>query len=133
MPKRMTMDEAIDDCLIEGYEHLIPSLTLPDKNDCHVLAAAIHGKAQVILTFNLRHFPNRVLTSFGITAQHPDDFLAALVDNFADDVKEIVEEMRVRKTMPELSREEMLRKIGNQKLQKFIARLHAVGYGQSTE
>ncbi len=69
------MDAAIDDCLIEGYEHLISSLTLPDTDDRHVLAAAIHGKAQVILTCNQRHFPKKALAPFGITAEHPDHFL----------------------------------------------------------
>jgi hypothetical protein len=123
------MDAAIDDCLIEGYEHLIPSLTLPDKDDCHVLAAAVHGKAQVILTYNQRHFPKKALAPFGVAAQHPDDFLTALVDRYADEVKETIEEMRARKTRPVVSREEMLHKIENQKLRQFVAKLRAIGYG----
>ena len=127
--RRNQMDAAIDDCLIEGYEHLIPSLTLPDKDDCHVLAAAIHGKAQVILTYNQRHFPKKTLAPYGITAQQPDNFLTALVDRYPDEVKEMIEEMRARKTRPTVSREEMLRKIENQKLTQFVARLRAIGYG----
>ena len=42
----------------------VPTLTLPDEDDLHVLAAAIHGKAQVILTFNRRHFPKRRKTDW---------------------------------------------------------------------
>src|SRR3954468_18597089 len=38
---RKLMDEHVPDCLIGGYEPLIPSLTLPDPDDRHVLAAAI--------------------------------------------------------------------------------------------
>lgn len=37
------MDVHVLDCLIEGYESLIPTLKLRDRNDRHVLAAAIHG------------------------------------------------------------------------------------------
>jgi hypothetical protein len=121
------MDQAIDDCLIEGYQHLIPSLSLPDEGDCHVLAAAIHGKAEVILTYNLRHFPKNALAPFGVAAEHPDKFLTALVGRSADAVKEVLEEMRLRKTRPEVSREELLRKIENQKLPQFVAKLRVIG------
>src|SRR5437016_6183223 len=38
---RRLMNEAIRDCLVEGYEALIPGLTLPDPDDRHVLAAAL--------------------------------------------------------------------------------------------
>jgi predicted nucleic acid-binding protein len=40
-------------CLVEGYEALIETLTLPDPNDRHVLAAAITGHAEMIVTLNL--------------------------------------------------------------------------------
>lgn len=72
--RRKQMDGAIDDCLIEGYEHLIPGLSLPDQDDRHVLAAAIHGNAQVILTFNQRHFPKKILALYRISAEHPRQF-----------------------------------------------------------
>jgi predicted nucleic acid-binding protein len=125
--RRNQMDAAIDDCLIEDYERLIPTLTLPDEDDRHVLAAAIHGKANVILTFNQRHFPKQALSSFGIIAQHPDEFLTSLADRFADEVQEVIEQMRLRKTRPALSQEEMLRKIENQGLPNFTAKLRAPG------
>jgi predicted nucleic acid-binding protein len=47
------MDGAVLDCLVFGYEDLIPSLTLPDEKDRHVLATAIRGRANVIVTFNM--------------------------------------------------------------------------------
>ena len=51
------MNSNVRDALITGYEPLIPTLILPDINDRHVLAAAIHGRADFIVTFNLKDFP----------------------------------------------------------------------------
>jgi hypothetical protein len=123
--RRQQMDAAIDDCLIEGYEHLIPGLTLPDKDDVHVLAAAIHGGAQIILTYNQRHFPKKALAPFGLTAPHPDDFLTGLLEHHTTEVEAVIGEMRARKKKPAMSWEKMLRKIENQRLPKFTAKLRA--------
>lgn len=54
-------------------------LSLPDKNDKHVLAAAIETKANVIVTFNLKDFPSTYLKSYAIEALHPDDFISDLI------------------------------------------------------
>ncbi|MNW21221.1 hypothetical protein D3C71_2220120 [compost metagenome] len=43
------MDRAIPDGLVEGYQDLIEGLQLPDKDDRHVLAAAIRCNASVIV------------------------------------------------------------------------------------
>lgn len=76
----VTMNEAIEDCLIEKFEYLIDSLTLPDADDRHVLAAAIVGHADAIVTFNLRDFPEKHVAAHGIEILHPDDFLVAHYD-----------------------------------------------------
>ena len=66
------------DCLVMGYEALIPTLTLPDPGDRHVLAAAIIAKAPVIVTFNLSDFPAKALMPYQIRAIPPDDFAVSL-------------------------------------------------------
>ncbi|NNE88907.1 MAG: PIN domain-containing protein [Silicimonas sp.] len=50
-------------------------LALPDRDDVHVLAAAIDGGASELLTLNIKDFPLRALGAYGITRRHPDDFL----------------------------------------------------------
>ena len=65
-----------------GYEHLIDSIELPDQDDRHVLAAAIRCGASVIVTFNLGDFPSQALAEFSIEAQHPDDFVLAVLEAF---------------------------------------------------
>jgi predicted nucleic acid-binding protein len=73
--RRDAMNRAIPDCLVSGYQHLIDGVNLPDENDRHVLAAAIAGRADVIVTHNIKDFPATELDRFGIEAQDPDTFL----------------------------------------------------------
>ena len=68
---RDLMNAHVRDALVENYEPLIPALTLPDADDRHVLAAAIRGRADVIVTFNLSDFPKAALDPYGIAAQRP--------------------------------------------------------------
>jgi predicted nucleic acid-binding protein len=50
-------------------------LWLPDASDVHVLAAAIDGRADILLTLNLRDFPKRTLDADAILLRDPDVFL----------------------------------------------------------
>jgi len=74
------MNANVRDCLVTGYESLISSLSLPDPNDRHVLAAALCGEADFIVTFNLKDFPSSILEPLGIVAIHPDEFILELID-----------------------------------------------------
>jgi predicted nucleic acid-binding protein len=76
---RELMNRAVPDCLVTGHLGIANSLILPDPDDTHVLAAAICSNAQVIVTFNLKDFPNEALDPYGIEAQHPDDFVRHLI------------------------------------------------------
>lgn len=53
-------------------------LWLPDPADVHVLAAAIAGSADILLTFNAADFPRQTLADEGIDRQSPDELLLAL-------------------------------------------------------
>jgi predicted nucleic acid-binding protein len=44
---------------VSEYEMLIGSLSLPDSDDRHILAAAIKSGADFIVTYNLKDFPRR--------------------------------------------------------------------------
>lgn len=72
---RQLMDAHVLDSLVTGFESLIPSLTLPDEDDRHVLAAAIRCGADAIVTFNKKDFPQQCLQPYGIEVIHPDDFV----------------------------------------------------------
>ena len=65
---RTLMNRSVRDALVEGFEPLIEGLSLPDPNDRHVLAAAINGHADVIVTANLKDFPAAELQKWSIEA-----------------------------------------------------------------
>ena len=54
-------------------ERLIPRMT-NDEKDRHFVAAAVHGDAPIVVTFDLRHFGPEHLEPWGITALHPQSF-----------------------------------------------------------
>ncbi|OKH31987.1 hypothetical protein NIES2101_41095 [Calothrix sp. HK-06] len=72
---RKLMNARNPDALVTDFEHHIPNITLPDVDDRHVVAAAITGNCDVIVTFNLKDFPDAALTAYGLIAVHPDNFI----------------------------------------------------------
>lgn len=77
---KQLMNMAVMDSSVTGYEHLVATVTLPDVNDRHVVAAAIHAKSNGIVTFNLKDFPADALKPLNLEAIHPDDFITYQLD-----------------------------------------------------
>ncbi len=77
---RVLMIRAVRDCLVTGYEPLIPSVSLPDPDDRHVVAAAIRAQAQTIVTNNRKDFPAASLAEWDIEAQTADEFILDQID-----------------------------------------------------
>jgi len=102
------MNAAVDDCLVENFDYLIDSLNLPDKNDRHVLAAAIVGHADAIVSFNLKDFPEESLKMHGVEILHPDDFLVAQYGLNSVGFLTIVKQLRQRLKNPPKSAEELI-------------------------
>lgn len=113
---RDLMDSHVRDCLVTGYEELIPALNLPDQDDCHVLAAAIVGHCDVIVTQNLKDFPEANLAPFNISAQHPDEFLCNQLDLAPGVFCAAVRKVRARLKNPPLSVDEYLANLTQQGL-----------------
>ncbi|MCW7540099.1 PIN domain-containing protein [Aquabacterium sp. A7-Y] len=73
------MNQIQPTALVERYEQFIGRIDIPDKDDRHVVAAAIACGAQKILTWNLGDFPNQILAAFGVVAESPDKFVSELI------------------------------------------------------
>ena len=65
-------------------------LWLPDPDDVHVLAAAIAGRADVLLTLNVRDFPKTALDPEAILLRHPDAFLTEALAESPEIVRRVV-------------------------------------------
>jgi predicted nucleic acid-binding protein len=124
---RILMDKHAPDALVTGYEDLIEGLELPDPNDRHVMAAAIKGRADVIVTANVRDFPADTLTPFEIEAQHPDEFIAHLLDLAPGVVMEAARRHRESLKNPAKTIEEYLLTLETQGLTKTVSVLREYG------
>ncbi len=118
------INESVPDSLVEGYESIAETLTLPDPGDLHVLAAAIKAQAQIIVTYNLKDFPEASLMPFGIEVQHPDDFFLNQCDLRQNVFLSTIKKIRLSlKRPPKTPREylDVLRKHSLAKTAEFLA------------
>lgn len=117
---RTLMNDHVLDCLVSGYEELIPSLNLPDPDDRHVLAAAIQSGAEVIVTYNLADFPADALSRYSVEAWHPDEFITHLINLDANVVLTAVQRQRQNLKKPSKSVEELLEILEQQGLPQTV-------------
>lgn len=121
------IDASIHDCLVTGYEHLIPCIAgMPDKDDKHVLAAAMKCGAELIVTFNLKDFPSSALAEYGVEAIHPDDFIADLIDLDTSACIQTVREMRASLKNPPKTQDEFLATLLKQQLPQTVSKLEKI-------
>jgi predicted nucleic acid-binding protein len=106
---------AFPDALVDNYESLIEGLHLPDEKDRHVLAAAIKTNANVIVTNNLKDFPEDYLANFGLKVKNVDDFITDLIDLNPKRAIQAFKDLVFHRTNPDLDEFQILdrfRKIG---------------------
>ncbi len=102
------MNGAFPDASVRGFEPLMPTLVLPDRDDRHVLAAALHARADLIVTINLKDFPPTALIPYSIEAAHPDDFVEYLFDLDEDEAFAAIAKMRNRLRAPSMTPKEFI-------------------------
>jgi len=99
---------AFPDALVQNYEGLIELLNLPDEKDRHVLAAAIKTNAHVIVSNNIKDFPEEVLENYGLKIKTVDDFLTDIIDLNPETAIEAFKEMVLNKKNPDWDEYEVL-------------------------
>jgi predicted nucleic acid-binding protein len=120
---RRLMNLALEEPLVVGYEPLIDTLTLPDPNDRHVLAAAIHSGAQAVVTWNLKDFPAAALAPHGVVALDPDEFVHDLIELAPGAMVQVVTEQAASLRSPPHTLTELLDKLRNNGLARSVVRL----------
>ncbi|MGD1844380.1 MAG: PIN domain-containing protein [Salibacteraceae bacterium] len=102
---------AFPNALVENYESLIETLKLPDEEDKHVLAAAIKTNANVIVTNNLKDFPNDYLLKFGLKAKKADDFITDTIDLNPSIAADAFRAMVLNRRNPKMDEYEVLKRL----------------------
>ena len=120
---RDLMNDAVPDCLIEDYEELIPSISCPDRDDRHLIAAAIKGHCPAIVTLNVRDFPLESVSPYNIEIQHPDNFIIRLLEMDEEAVLSAARTCRERLRKPPLSAESYLEALARCSLPLTVAKL----------
>jgi hypothetical protein len=104
-----SMCEAFPEAMIEGDFSAVPAYDgIPDIDDHHIVHAAILGKASMIVTDNLRHFPEAVLTQHDIEVRSADTFIADAIDLDRIRAAEAVKALRARLLHPAISAHDLL-------------------------
>jgi predicted nucleic acid-binding protein len=105
---RTLMCRAVRDCLVTDFESHIDAVSLPDPGDRHVLAAAITAGADVIVTFNLKHFPTAELQKWNLQARGPDEFCLELLHRDPVTMHTVISEIAGACRNPPLTASEVL-------------------------
>jgi len=119
-------NSAFPDALVNNYKGLISNLELPDEDDRHVLAAAIKTNANLIVTNNIKDFPEKYLQSFSLSAKTADDFLTDIIDLNPDQAVAAFKEMVLNKKNPKQDEFEVLNLLRNAGLKDTANYLHAL-------
>lgn len=98
------------EAIVEYPESLCESLDLPDDDDKHVLAAAICGKSDAIVTANIKHFPKDKLAPFNIEIIHPDTFVVNVFDLERKMAIEALKKHRASLSKSKMTQEEYIEK-----------------------
>lgn len=122
---RRPMDVIDPGSVVAGYEAHIPSLSLPDENDRHVLAAAIQARAPVIVTCNVKDFPREALAPHGVRALHPDAFLVSLMRRDPSRFVRALQSHRASLRNPPKSEDEYLAALQDMRLSSAARHLEA--------
>jgi predicted nucleic acid-binding protein len=113
------MERAFPDAGVTGYAGLTDKLRC-DPKDRHVLAAAIVGGCQVIVTFNTKDFPPESVEEFGIGVVHPDDFLLDQLDLYPRLVEEALSAQAAASHRPEMSYTQLLGRLKRAGIGDFV-------------
>lgn len=113
------LNQAYPDAAVTGWEPLAPAIVLPDTDDRHVVAAAIRGHADIIVTENLQDFPTDALKPFGMQALSPDAFLYRLLNSDPDEGMAIMRRLVASKHHPPRTLDEEVARLRTLGLSRF--------------
>ncbi len=117
------MNMTFPDSTLTDFDGILPSIELPDPDDRHVVAAAYTGGADLIVTNNLKDFPQDELKRWRLEAVNPDCFLCDMFDLFPQAMLIIIQEQTADMQHPPTDVDELLASLERAGVPEFV---HAV-------
>ncbi|GIH71858.1 PIN domain-containing protein [Sphaerimonospora thailandensis] len=115
----------------EEYKCLIDQMEGPDLDDCHHMAAAIVGRAQVLVTWNLGDFPAGFLGRYGVNVADPDAYLCSLLAQFPNEVAAVLIRMAAGKRRPPMTASDVADALDRAGVRTFAQRVRSLLPAQS--
>jgi len=116
------MNRAFPDAMVTGYEALVDGMGC-DAKDRHVLAAAVHSDCQIVVTFNLKHFPSDEMRRHHLEAVHPDAFLLDQLELYPEEVVHALWRQSTESARPKLTPLQLMASFEQLQLRDFSAEL----------
>lgn len=113
-----TMEAFFPDAMVRGYELLVEQMTNHPK-DRHVLAAAVRGGAEVLVTFNLKDFRSEATAPYDVEVVHPDEFLLDQLDLYPGATIRGIEEVVANYDSPAMAMDDYLLALARAGVPKF--------------
>jgi len=118
-----SMDMRFPDASVSRYMSMVNDVDLPDPDDRHIVAAARAGHADIIVTRNIKDFPEQALRQFDLEVVDPDCFLLDMLDLFPMAMLEVVQEQANDTKRPPLSVQEVLESLEKVGVPQFAAQV----------
>ncbi|HET9689878.1 MAG TPA: PIN domain-containing protein [Acidimicrobiales bacterium] len=120
------MNGAFEDALVVGWETVEDTITLPDPDDRHVVAAAVVGRADAIVTANVNDFPAAVVDPLGIEIIHPDAFLLDQLDLAPRRVVDVIRRQAAATRRPALTDDDVIARLARAGVPAFASEVARV-------
>jgi len=114
------MRRAFPDAEVTGYDDLVGAMTCHPK-DRHVLAAALRGGAEVLVTVNTADFPLESTGDHDIEVVHPDDFLLDQLDLYPGITVAALRDQAASYRSPTMSIEDLLGRLAAAGVPRFAS------------
>ena len=120
---RICLERAFPCALIEEPYPSVTSKAMPDKNDLHVVAAALASGCEEIVTYNIRDFPRDALSPLGLRARHPDEFCTEVLQGNPEATMRVMRDLVKSKSRPSRTMTEELAGLRKNCLTRFAQAL----------
>ena len=118
------MTAAFPDCMAgSGSAPSLVVTRLPDRDDEFVLWDALAAECELVVTWNLKHFPNAVLQPLNLEVLTPDAFLTKVLEANTTPTLSLLDEWLTQRHRPAYTRSSLILRLHEVQLTGFAETL----------